>query len=574
MTPFDTAGTGTLARFIPALEWGRTYQRAWLPTDVAAGITLGAVMVPVGLAFGELAGLPLAGLYAGIAPLIVYALFGSSRQLIVGPDATMATVVAVSLAPLAAGDPARLAALVALLAGLMCGVFLLAGFLRLGFMADFLAKPVIVGFMHGLAVVILVGQLPKILGVPGGGETTLAQLGNVLQRLGHTHLPTFIVGVWAVGVILAMRRWVPRVPGQVVALAGSLAAVHLLRLDESGVAVVGSIPGGLPTWRIPRVDWNDLRTLLPVALGAAALGFSDTIATARGFASRNRYTIDANQELFALGLGNFATCVTQGLPISGSGSRTAVAESSGSRTQFTSIVAALTVAVVMLFLTSYLSKLPSAALGGILVAAAIGLCEFGEFRRLWNFRGIGLATALVVMAGVIGIGVMEGILLGVTICLVLVFRALTFPGGALLGRTADGFHDMAYHPDARAVPGAIIYRFSGPLFFANCSQFRSRIQALVAESVPPPNVVVLDASVIFIVDLSACDTLIEVGDSLRRQGIRLAIVDLRSRVKPMFARGGVTGGLGEDVFFSSVAAALAGEHGEPRTLPYSNSTAR
>ena len=516
-------------------------------------------MVPVGLAFGELAGMPMAGLYAGIVPLVVYALFGSSRQLIVGPDATMATVVAVTLAPLATGDLARLVTLVALLAMAMGVLCILGGLLRLGFMADFLAKPVIVGFMHGLAIVIFVGQLPKILGIKGAGETTLAQFGNVLKNIGQLNVITLTIGVACVAVILSLRKVTPRVPGPVVALLGSLAAVHLFRLDQTGVAVVGNIPRGLPGLIIPNISVEDLRAVVPIAFGTALLAFSDTIVTARGFASRSHYQIDANQELIALGLGNIASSVTQGLPISGSGSRTAVAEASGSRSQVSSIAAAATLACVMLFLTPYLSFLPSAALGGILIAAAYNLCDFEEFRRLWNFRGVGLAGALVVMAGVIGIGVMEGILLGVVFSLVLVLRALTFPHDSVLGRTEDGFHDPVYRPDAQPVPGVMIYRFASPLFFANCGQFRSRIEALTQGAPETVKVFVLDASVIFEVDLAACETLMEVNESLSGRGIRLVIAHLHSRVKATLARGGVIACLGEDAFFATVADVIASE---------------
>ena len=545
-----------ISRFVPALRWGREYRAAWLGPDIAAGITLGAVMVPVGLAFGELAGMPLAGLYAGIVPLVVYALFGSSRQLIIGPDATMATVVALTVAPLAAGDPARLALLVALTAagvGLVC---IAAGLLRLGFMADFLAKPVIVGFMHGLAFIILVGQLPKVLGIQAHGDSTLAQLAHVLRSLGQAHFTTLVIGISCVALILGLRRWAPRVPGQVLALLGALAAVHSLALHQAGVAVVGDIPAGLPRLRVPVVSMADARLVAGVAFGAALLAFSDTIVTARGFASRNRYRIDANQEFIALGLGNIASAVTQGLPVSGSGSRTAVAESAGSRTQLTSVFAAATLAGVMVFLTPYLAELPSAALGAILVVAAYNLCDFAEFRRIWRFRGVGLVGALLVLATVIVMGVMQGILIGVALSLIVFVHALAFPGDAILGQTSDGFHNLAYHPDAHPVAGAILYRFSAPLFFANSGQFRSRIEELIQRSETPPKLFVLDASAISEIDLTGCEMLIEVGEALRAQGVRFVIVQLRDPIKARMARAGVPAALGEDAFFPTIAEAL------------------
>jgi SulP family sulfate permease len=437
-------------------------------------------------------------------------------------------------------------------------------------MADFLAKPVIVGFVHGLAVVIFVGQLPKVLGIKAGGATTIGQLGHVVRSLGQTNASTLIVGGSCVAVILLLRRWAPRVPGMVVVLLGSLAAVHLLGLERSGVAVVGDIPRGLPSFHVPAVSLQDLRDMAPIALASALLAFSDTIVTARSFASRNRYQIDANQELIALGLVNIASSVTQGLPISGSVSCTAVAESTGSRTQLTSVAAAATLASVMLFLTPYLARLPRAALGGILIAAAYTLCDLREFRRLWNFRGVGFFVAMVVLAGVVGIGVMEGIVLGVIASLILVLRALAFPHDSVLGQVEDGFEDIVYRPDARAVPGVIIYRFSGPLFFANGGRFRSRIEGLCQRAAETPKRFVLDASVIFEVDLSACETLIEVGDSLGKQGIRFSIANLRAQVMETLTRGGVTAHLGEDAFFPTIAEAIAGRvnrQTEPRSNP-------
>ena len=422
-----------IAHWMPGLGTLATYKASFLPHDLAAGLTLGAVMVPVGLAYGELAGLPLAGLYGSMLPLLAYALFGSSRQLIVGPDTAMAALVAVVVVPLAPGDPGRLALLAAGL-GVMVGMLcLLGGVLRLGFVANFLSKPVIVGFMHGLALVIVVAQLPKVLGLKSDGETTLEQAVSLLHRLGDTNFISLGIGIGTFAAILLCRRFAPRVPGAVLALAVSGLAVVLLGLDKQGVAVVGRIPTGLPGLSLPAVTLADFEALLPVALVAALLSFSDTVVTARAFAARNRYRIDANQELLAIGAANLVSGLSQGLPISASDSRTAVAEAAGGRTQVTSAIAAVVVAGVMLWLAEFLYYLPSAALGGLLVASAWGLCDTAEFRRLWRFRGISLAGALVTMLGVVALGVMEGILIGVVFSLVLLLRALAFPPDAFTG---------------------------------------------------------------------------------------------------------------------------------------------
>ena len=545
-----------IARRVPGLATLKSYKASFLPHDLAAGVTLGAVMVPVGLAYGALAGLPLAGLYGSMLPLIAYALFGSSRRLVVGPDTAMAAIVAVAVAPLAAGDPARLAVLAAGL-GVMTGGRLLAGLLRLGFVANFLSKPVIVGFMQGLALVVAVAQLPKVLGIKAGGETTLEQLADIAPRLGDTNFVTLAIGGATFAVILLCRRFVPRVPGAVVALVGSGLAVVLFDLERQGVAVIGRIPAGLPGFSLPLLSLDDFDSLLPVALVAALLSFSDTIVTARGFAARSRERIDADQELLAIGVANLASGLSHGLPISASNSRTAVAEAAGSRTQVTSAVAAVVVAAVMLWFAGLLYHLPLAALGGILMASAWTLCDVGEFVRLWRFRGISLAASLVTLAGVLALGIMEGILIGVVFSLVLLLRALAFPPDAVLGRTPDGgWHDANHRPDAVAVPGLLVYRFSAPLFFANCSLFRDRIEALIDAASQPVTGVVVDGGAIHDVDLMACETLVELEQELRERGIRLAFGDLRDRVKRDIERGLALGrGDADDMTFPSVAAA-------------------
>lgn len=550
------SGPSTLSRWLPGLRRLRHYQAACLGPDIGAGITLGMVMVPVGLAFGELAGLPMAGLYAGLLPLVVYALFGSSRQLILSPDAAMATLVAVSVAPLAGGDAARLvtlAAMMALLIGLACCV---AGLVRLGFLADFLARPVVTGFMHGLAIIIVVGQLPRVFGFAGEGTDTVEQAMQALQRLGDTHWPTFSIALACVLLIQGLRRWAPRIPGQVVAIVMATAATRFWQLDERGVSVVGVIPRGLPEIGIPTLSLADLQALAPIAAGAALVAFSDTVVTARAFAARNRYRIDASQELLALGLGNMASALTQGLPVSGSGSRTAVAEAAGSRTQVTALAAVAVLAAVLLFLTPLLTHLPHAALGAILLLAAWNLCDFREFRRLWHFRLSGLFVCVVVLAGVVGLGVMEGILIGVLLSLVLVMQALTWPHDAVLGRMGASWHDRHFRPDATPVEGVLVYRFSGPLFFANSGHFLERIEALADACPAPPRRFVLDASAISGIDLAGCEALREVRESLQSRGIRLVIVHMRAHVRERLGRSALPELLDADLYQQDMDAAV------------------
>jgi sulfate permease, SulP family len=535
----------------------RDYRVSWLPKDLAAGFTLGLLMVPLGLAYGELAGAPLAGLYAGMLPLIVYAMFGSSRQLIIGPDATMAAFVAVSVAPLAGGNAGRLVVLASLLAILMGLTCILGSVLRLGFVGDFLALPVIVGFMHGLAVVIVVGQLPKLLGVQGGGQTTATQFLTICRNLGGTNVINLSIGAACVAIILCCRRWFPRIPGQVLVLIGAILVVHFFRLDRLGVAVVGNIPRGLPRFQIPIVTVQDFKALVPLAFAAALVAFSDTVSTGRAFATRNWYRIDANQEMLALGLGNIAAGFTQSLPVNGSGSRTAAAESAGSRTQLTSIVSAGVVVCVMLFLTGLLYSLPHAALAGILIVAAWNLCDFQEFRRMWRFRGVGLVGALLTIAGVVGIGVMEGIAIGVLFSLIIVLRALAFPADAVLGLLGpEEFLELKRHPEAKTIPGVVVYRFSAPLFFANCGAFRNRAEELIEQSCDPLHGFILDASAIFEVDLAACEVLSELHREMRDRGIRLVIAGLQNNVQDRLVHGWQAAAAESGLFSASLGSAV------------------
>lgn len=547
-----------ILRWVPGVKMLAQYKASYLPHDLAAGLTLGAVMVPVGLAYGEMAGLPLAGLYGSMLPLLAYALFGSSRQIVVGPDTAMAALVAVVLVPMAPNDPARLMMLAADLGVMVGALCLIAGVLGLGFVANFLSKPVIVGFMHGLAVVIIVAQLPRVLGVKSEGQTTLDQAVNLLPRLADTNPVSLAIGAVTFALILLCRRYAPRIPGAVVALVAGGLAVVLFGLDRHGVAIVGRDPTGLPELALPPFRLADFDDLLPVALVAALLSFSDTVVTARAFAARNGYRIDANQELLGIGMSNLASGLSQGLPISASDSRTAVSEAAGGRTQVTSIVAALVVAAVMVWAAGLLHYLPSAVLGGILIASAWSLCDFAEFARLWRFHGISLAAALVTLAGVITLGVLEGILIGVVFAIVLLLRALAFPPDATLGRAPDGnWHDTAHRPDAVPVPGLLVYRFSAPLFFANCALFRDRIEALIEASAQPITGVVIDGAAIHDVDLSGCETLGELDRELGERGIRLVFGNLRDRVKRDIGRGLPTVTGGDDPSYPTVAAAAA-----------------
>jgi sulfate permease, SulP family len=550
-----------LLHFVPGIRALKEYRVAWLPSDIAAGIALGTVMVPVGLAFGQLAGLPMAGLYTAIFPLLAYAFFGSSRQLVVSPDASMATLVALSVMPLAAGNTTRFALLAGALAVLIGLICILGSVFRLGFMADFLAKQVIAGFMLGLAVIIIVGQLSQALGIHVDARKPIPQLLEIAGKLGQTNLITLAVSVACLFVILTFKRFLPRIPGQIVAIVLAIAAVSLLQLERFGVSVVGQIPSGIPHLQAPLIQARDFWMLAPTALAGAVLAFSDTIVTARAFASRNHYEVDANQELLALGMASITSGLTQGLPLSSSASRTAVAESAGARTQVSSVVAAAVVAAVLLLFTWVLRPLPQAALAGILIAAAYGLCDLGELRRMWQFRGIGFAIAMLTFVSIIAFDVMKGIAIGVLGSIVMLVRAVSFPSDALVGRVpATGeFRHLGTNSPAVPVPHVLIYRFSGPLFFANSSQFRWRVDALLSQAGREINRIIVDCSGILFVDLAGCESLLETAQTLESKQIKLVLAEAHARLLESLHRGGVIGKLGVSSIFATLESAVASD---------------
>jgi sulfate permease, SulP family len=546
------------AELVPGIRLLKQYQLSWLPSDLAAGVALGAVMVPVGLAFGQLAGLPMAGLYTAIFPLLAYALFGSSRQLVLSPDASMSALVALSVAPLAAGNATRFAQMAGAMAVLTGSICILGAILRLGFMADFLAKQVVAGYMHGLAVIIFVGQLPHALGIEVSADKVIPQVIEITRKFGRANWAVLAVTALCVAMILGFRRWLPHVPGQIVAIIASISAVKVLHLERWGVSVVGRIPSGVPHFQVPMIGAADLWALLPISCAGAVLAFSDTIVTGRAFASRNHYRTDANQEMLALGLSSIASGLTQGLPLSSSGARTAVAESAGGRSQIASVTAAVVVAVVLLFFTSVVSSMPNAALAGILIAAAYNLCDVGEIKRIWHFRGIGFVAAALTFLGLITLDIMKGIAIGVLFCLIMVIRAVSFPHDATLGWVDDvsEFHDVSRNNRAQPIPGVLLYRFSGPLFFVNCSRFRDRIEALVADAAKPVRLVVVDCSAVLFVDLAGCEILIELARKLGALQIKLALGDVHGALRSSLQRGGVIEVLGESGIYATLQSAV------------------
>jgi high affinity sulfate transporter 1 len=547
-------------RVVPGLAWMQSYQAVWLRYDVFAGVTVAAVILPIALAYGDLAGLPaIAGIYASILPLVAYALFGTSRQLILGPDSASAALVGAAIIPLAGGNLERYAALAAMLAIIVGFLSLLGGIARMGFSADFLSRPILVGYMNGLALTIIAGQLQRIFGIRIESGAFFGQIGEWLSKPGQTHLPTLALGAGVLILVVVLRQVAPRIPAALISVILSTILVAVFRLDAHGVATLGRIPSGLPAIRAPAIHLSDIAPLFADALGILILTFSDTILNARSFAAQAHTTVDANKELIGLGTAQIAAGFSQGFPISASGARTAVNVSVGGKTQLTSIIAALVLVITLLFLTAPLERFPHAALGAILVAAVINLLDVKTFVILYRVRKLEFAIALITLLGVLTIGLLNGIILAIVLSLlVLLFQAVR-PHDAVLGRVKalDGFHDIGDYPNSETIPGLIVYRFDAPLFFANANFLKERIQAILDETNPPVQWFILDAEAITDLDFTAAEVLIEIRDILTERHITFAVARAKHHLRDMLTRTHLTEAIGENHLYPSIRTSVA-----------------
>jgi high affinity sulfate transporter 1 len=548
-----------LERIAPGLARLRDYQREWLRSDVAAGVSVAAVAVPTAIAYAELAGFPpVVGLYASMLPLVVYAMFGTSRQLIVNPDAATCAMVAALVTPLAAGDAdlyTTLAVSLAILTGLVCVV---AGLFRLGFLADFLGKPVLVGFMNGIAISIVLGQLGKVFGFGIESGRILPRLAEFVAKLPQTHLPTLAVGVATFIALRAVRRFLPRWPAPLIAVVLAILIVQFLSLDAAGVAVIGSVPAGLP-----RLGWSPVPADLlgPLVTGAAALALvsvTSGMVTARSFAAKNGYDLDVDREFIAIGASNVAAGLSQGFAVTGADSRTAVSDSMGGKTQVTGLVAAVTIAVVLLFFTAPLQFLPASALGAVLISAGLGLFDGRALRRFYRIQEGEFLVCLAATLGVVTLGALQGIGLAVALAMLVLLVRSSRPGDAVLGqvRGQPGFVNLATHEDAVAPPGLLIYRFTASVIFYNAAYFRRRV-LLAVDAAPGITTLILDATPIVHLDSTGADTLAQLADELAARGIRLVIGGPLAQVRTMLDRSGARAQLGADATFPTLRAAVA-----------------
>ncbi len=557
-----------IERIMPGIAWMRAYQRADLRHDLIAGVTLAAVILPIAMAYGQLAGLPpIAGVYASIPPLVAYAVFGPSRLLIFGPDTSTAALVAAAVLPLAGGSAAHAMSLAAGLALLVGAFSLIASFTRLGFVADFLSKPILIGYINGLALSVIAGQLGKVFGIRITSGDSFRQIAELITNLPQTNLPTLAIGASVMALIIVLRRVAPRVPGPLIAVVGATVVASVFQLDARGVATIGAIPAGLPTPRIPSISLNELGAMLPDALGITLLTFSDTILNARTFAARNGYTVSANRELIGLGAGNIAAGLTQGFAISASGTRTAINEAAGGRTQLAGVTAAVALSLILLFLTGPMSQFPVAALGGALIAVIVTLLDFSAFHQLYHLRLPEFAVALVTLLGVLTVGLLPGLAIAVALSFLLVLARAVRPHDAVLGKTPglDGYHDIEDYPESERAPGLLIYRFDGPLFFANANRFKSRVIELAEDLDPPLRWFILDAEAITDVDSTALEALEDVRRQITKLGAVMAIARAKSTIRERMERAGLVMAIGADRLYPSIRTAVAGYEADTRS---------
>lgn len=549
-----------LQRAVPVVAAVARYRAGGVRRDLLAGVTVAAVALPAGMAYAEVAGLsPVVGLYALLFPALAYALLGSSRQLIVGPDGAISVLVATALAPMAVSNPGEYAALAAMLALMVGAVFWIARLARLGWMADYFSHPVLVGYIHGIAIVLIAGQLGKMLGIDVEGDRVLDQLGDISRNLEATDAATVVVGLVSLAVLVALRLVSRRLPAALIVVVGGIIVSAAIGLQAEGVPVVGHVPSGLPSFALPRVEPSQFAELIPAALGIFFVGFADGILTARSFAGRHGQRIDVRQEMGALGTANILAGLTQGYATNASASRTAVNDSMGARTQVAGAIAAGVIAIVLLLLTAPVEYLPTACLGAVIIAAAAGLISPAAWRTLARVDRVEVGIAATTTAGVILVGVLQALVIAVLLSIVDVVRRSARPRDAVLGYvdSLGRWADVRFNPQARLTPGVVVYRLDDRLFFANASYFKGRIRESVAAAPHPVRALVFDAESMNLIDSSGMAALSEVVAQLRAEGIGFSVARMHEPVMADLRRDGLVDLIGADNFHPTVTAAVA-----------------
>ena len=553
-------------RVLPGLQRLLTYRPEWLRGDVLAGLTVAAYLIPQCMAYGELAGVePVAGLWGILPAMLVYALLGSSPQLSVGPESTTAVMTAVVIGPLAVqtgGEPAELATVLAVMVGAICAIAYVA---RLGFLANLLSKPILVGYMAGVAVLMMAGQLGKIGGLSLQSETVYGEVWEFFSGLDAVHIPTLILASLVLVFLLVFQRRYPTAPGALLAVLLATGVTAIFHLNERGLAVVGEIPAGLPRLSLPALDTSMAVPLLASAAGIAIVGYSDNVLTARAFAARNGYRIDTNQELLALGVANVGAGLAQGFPLSSSGSRTVLGDASGSKSQVFSLVAFAVVVAVLLFLRPILALFPMAALGAIVIFAALRLIEIPEFVRLWQFRKTEFLLAIATTVGVLATDILIGVGVAVVLSILDLLVRVARPHDAVLGRVKEleGWHDVEDWEQVETVPGLLIYRYDAPLCFANAEDFKERAWEAIEQQASEKagehvKWFVLNAEAIAEIDITAHDMLIEFLAELEAKEVRFGMAKVKQDLYGQLERSGLLEQIGKNSIFPTISvSALA-----------------
>lgn len=547
---------------IPGLQLISSYERAWLPKDVVAGLVLTALLVPQGMAYAELAGLPaITGLYTTILCLIGYAALGPSRILVLGPDSSLGPMIAATILPLvgADGDPAKAIALASMLALLVGAFAIVLGLAKLGFIADLLSKPTQIGYMNGLALTILVGQLPKLFGFSVDSDDFIGDVTGFVKGVvnGETVTAALAIGLFSLALIFLCTRFLPKVPGVLLAVVASIVVATAIDAAARGVSLVGVLPEGFPPLTWPGVAFSDLGLLVAGALGITLVSLTDTISTASAFAARSGDTIDANQEMVGIGAANVAAGFFQGFPVSTSGSRTAVAEQTGSKSQVTGLAGAGAITLLLVFAPGLLQNLPNPTLAAVVIAASLSLADIPATKRLYEQRHTEFYLSMAAFLGVALLGVLPGIGIAVILSILNVFRRAWWPDDTELGRIdgLHGYYDKRSHPEADTPAGLVVYRFSGPLFFANARVFRDQVLKL-ARSDPAPRWIVIAAEPISDVDTTAADMLEVLDEALNARGISLAFAEMSEIVQEKIKRYELTRTIDPEHFYPTINAAL------------------
>jgi high affinity sulfate transporter 1 len=547
----------------PGLRLLSSYRRSWLSKDLVAGLVLTALLVPQGMAYAELAGLPpITGLYTSILCLVGYAIFGPSRILVLGPDSSLGPMIAATIIPIvgANGDPQRAVALASMLALLVGVMTVLAGVAKLGFVADLLSKPTQIGYMNGLALTIFVGQLPKLFGFSVDADGFIPEAVGFVKGLadGETVAAALTVGLLGLVLIFVLQRLVPKLPAVLVAVVVSILAANAFNLADRGVSLVGPLPKGFPPFTWPSVPMSDLALLLAGAVGIAVVSLTDTISTSSAFAARTGQEVDGDREMIGIGAANIAAGFFQGFPVSTSGSRTAVAEQAGAKTQVTGLVGAGAITLMLLLVPGLLSNLPQPTLAAVVITASLSLADIPGTVRLWRQRRTEFVLSVAALAGVALLGVLPGIAIAVALSIGNVFRRAWWPYQTVLGRVPGmpGYHDVGSYPEAEQLPGCVLFRFDAPLFFANAHTFRDQVRRL-ARSEPTPRWIVVAAEPITDVDTTAADILEDLDEALNARGISLVFAEMKDPVREKIERYELTRTIDPAHFFPTVGAAVA-----------------